>query len=374
MILILTLFGLNVIANSVTEESQQEYVVNVLAALLYKTIPIDENREYQHEVKADTVVTKLVKDDIVVEMEKDKFGHYKSKYCKKLSQFGYQVNYDWTLVKEWMCVSVKNPKPRKEQFSNLSPDSLIFYTQDFPPYSYKNGNIVEGPGAGLIREVCSQALSPSSSPLKCDIRLNTDWENSQNEVKAGKAHGLFFIGKYKKDREKWITLSRPLIKTEYGFFVRQNDNWQFNTINDFHDKIIGAIASSSTYSSLEALVNEIKRNGINMKIVQFSTTESVLYNLVQGKINIAYSNRKVGERFINKKYGSGLKYAGKHKSLDYYIGIGKSINPTRFYDTLEKLIDNDTIRQKLTDYEEIELSEQRQVGWVYRLLLKRNNQ
>jgi len=367
---------LNVITNSMAaEESPKKYTVNVDFVLLHTKIPIDETGKYlvaQENDPERNRVRKLKKDDVVVEMPKDPNGHYQSHACKKTVQFGFQVDYDWSLVRDWVCVAVVEPdkvKPddKKEQSASGGDptDSLLFYTQDFPPYSYGTENKPKGPGVDLVENACNAAH------LNCDLKLKSNWEQAQSEVNSGQeAQGLFFVGKDKS--RDYLTLSQPLVEGEYGFFVHSDKDWLFNSIQDLRGKTVGAYGPSATYSSLDNLRKAVNKEGIQFTIKEFSDTQEVLTWLIEKtkETRIAYSNQQVAESIAKNWLKSSISYAGKHRRFDYYISVNKDhkFSP-RFLEALRQL-DKEEIRKSLMNYEKLQPSEQRPVGWVYKWLLK----
>jgi len=372
--LVLTILSLNVITNSMAaEESPKKYTVNVDFVFLHTEIPIDETGKYlvaQENDPEKNKIRRLKENEVVVEMPRDPNGHYQNHACKKSVQFGFQVDYDWSLVRDWVCVAVESNQIAQSPSASASGDSkasLIFYTQDFPPYSYGT-NKPQGPGVDLVEKACKVAN------LNCnDIRLTTNWAEAQNEVKSGQAQGLFFINIGNDKSRDYLTLSQPLVEGEYGFFVRSDENWRFNSIKDLQGKTVGAYGPSATYDSLTGLLDAVKRENIQFTIKEFSDTQKVLTWLIEEtkETRIAYSNQQVAESIANNWLKSSISYAGKHRRFDYYIGVKKGHELSqRFLETLGQL-SKEEIRQSLANYsEKLEPSEQRPVGWVYKWLLK----
>ncbi|GIX48214.1 MAG: hypothetical protein KatS3mg131_2425 [Candidatus Tectimicrobiota bacterium] len=101
---------------------------------------------------------------------------------------------------------------------------LKFNTQDFFPFNYAIDGVVSGPVADLIRKVCDEIQ------ITCSFRL-LSWKRAQEEVRLGLVHGMFVIG-WNAERAKWLYFSPPLLVTEYGFFVRDDNPLQFKDVAD----------------------------------------------------------------------------------------------------------------------------------------------
>jgi polar amino acid transport system substrate-binding protein len=89
---------------------------------------------------------------------------------------------------------------------------LIFVTQEFAPYNYTENGVVAGPTA------------------ECPMR-SLPWRRAQQEVQEGKAHGIFSVG-WNAERAKWLWYSPPILDSEYGFFVRDDNPLKFTRNSD----------------------------------------------------------------------------------------------------------------------------------------------
>jgi polar amino acid transport system substrate-binding protein len=127
---------------------------------------------------------------------------------------------------------------------------LKFNTQDFPPpLNYAIDGVVSGPAAELIRKICDEMQ------ITCSFKLLA-WKRAQEEVKLGKAHGMFVIG-WNEARAKWLYFSPPLLVTEYGFFVRDDNPIQYKDVSDVKSYRVGVYGPSNTATSLEKIKAEI---------------------------------------------------------------------------------------------------------------------
>lgn len=106
---------------------------------------------------------------------------------------------------------------------HLNRPSVIFNTQNFAPFHYTTSRKGEadGPVPQIVRLACLKA------GFNCRIIMYDDWKAAQQDVKNGKAEGLFVIA-WNSERAKWLHRSTAIIETEYGLFVRNNDTLQFN--------------------------------------------------------------------------------------------------------------------------------------------------
>src|SRR5262249_55864772 len=104
------------------------------------------------------------------------------------------------------CLLGLRPAPASE---------LIFDTQEFAPFAYSANGGASGPVADIVRRVCGEMK------IECPQHV-LPWRRAQLEVQEGKALGMYPLG-WNAERAKWLYFSPPLLITEYGFFVR-NDN------------------------------------------------------------------------------------------------------------------------------------------------------
>lgn len=343
----------------VTRESMV-HVINVPFALLRQEIPV-EDKEVEDKTK---VIGKLARNDSVIEQPKDSSDRYEDDSCKKRILVKGQeqlVWYDWSQTRDWLCVRVKSAadsslqnrtgwihrllaKSTTEPATTVRevrpPDDkpLTFNTQDFPPFSSEGTQgEVKGPGAEIINLVCQKV------GLRCVVKFSNNWDDAVKAVEEGKDDGLLSLQKV-PEKEKILDFSQPLIESEYGFFVREKDSWKFNgDKNTLRGKKIGAYGTSSaTWKFLLSLTT-----GLSVETDVSDKTETVLDKLQNGQIDIAYSNKDVGESF--KRRGNlAIVYAGRDRSITYYIGVRKGANP-KFLELLKSKELAGQIRKIISD-------------------------
>ncbi len=201
---------------------------------------------------------------------------------------------------------------------------LKFNTQNFSPFSYKSKGVVSGPAAELIRKTCDEMK------ITCSFKL-LPWKRAQDEVKSGKAHGMFVIG-WNEARAKWLHFSPPLLVAEYGFFVRDDNSLQYKDVSDVKGYRVGVYGPSNTSKSLEKIKAEIQDLTIDMR----SNDEDGFKKLSLGRVNAVFSNRDVGNDLINKLKLTNIRYAGMQRQLKYYIGFSQQYTDQKLVDQFNK--------------------------------------
>ncbi len=188
---------------------------------------------------------------------------------------------------------------------------LIFNTQDFAPFSFNFNGAVSGPVANIIRIICKEMK------VSCTFRL-LPWKRAQNEVKNGLSHGMFVIG-WNKHRNSWLHFTPPIIDTEYGFFVRDDNPLNFKELSDVKGYVVGVYGPSNTSDSLK----NIKKKIHDLTIDQRTNDESGFKKLSKGRVDAVYSNKDVGNEIIKRLHLKNIRYAGKQRKVIYYIGFSK---------------------------------------------------
>jgi polar amino acid transport system substrate-binding protein len=188
---------------------------------------------------------------------------------------------------------------------------LILNTQDFAPFNYAVNGEVSGPAADIIRRVCADMK------VECPMRL-LPWRRAQQEVEEGKAHGMFLIG-WNAARAKWLHFSPPLLNTEYGFFVRDDNPLKFTQSGDVTGYTVGVYGPSNTATALQKIKAELKSLTIDMT----PDDEAAFRKLSLGRVQAVFSNRDVGYDLSRRLGITNVRYAGRQQTLKYYIGFSQ---------------------------------------------------
>lgn len=219
---------------------------------------------------------------------------------------------------------------------------LKFNTQDFAPFNYEIGGVVSGPGADIIRRICSD--------IKIDCSFNLlPWARAQEEVRNGIAQALFLIG-WNEERAQWLYFSPPILKSEYGFFVRNDNPLKFKHVSDVKGYTIGVYGPSNTSFFLEKIKAEIQDLTIDMT----PDDPAAFKKLSLGRVAAVYSNRDVGYDLIAKLSLTNLRYAGVHTGLKYYVGFSQKFTDKKLVDqfnaTFRNLYKRGLIQEILAKY------------------------
>jgi polar amino acid transport system substrate-binding protein len=197
---------------------------------------------------------------------------------------------------------------------------LKIHTQDFAPFTYAIDGVVSGPAAELIRKICDEMQ------ITCSFNLLA-WKRAQEEVRLGKAHGMFVIG-WNAARAEWLHFTPPILYTEYGFFVRNDNPLQFKDVNDVKGYRVGVFGPSNTSKSLENIKAQVEDLTIDMR----PNDEAGFKKLSVGRIDAVFSNRDVGHALIAKLKLTNIRYAGIQRRLKYYIGFSQAHTDKKLVD------------------------------------------
>jgi polar amino acid transport system substrate-binding protein len=219
---------------------------------------------------------------------------------------------------------------------------LKFNTQDFAPFNYEVGGVVSGPAADIIRRICSD--------IKIDCSLNLlPWARAQDEVRNGKAQGIFVVG-WNEEQSKWLYFSPPILNSEYGFFVRADNPLKFNENSDVQGYAVGVYGPSNTATALERIKAEIKQMTIDMT----PDGGAAFKKLSVSRIQAVFSNRDVGNDLMRKLGIRNVRYAGRQQILKYYIGFSQKFTEKKLVDqfnaTFRSLHKRGVIQEILAKY------------------------
>jgi polar amino acid transport system substrate-binding protein len=220
---------------------------------------------------------------------------------------------------------------------------IVFVTQDFAPFNYEVKGVVSGPAADVIRRICAEMM------IDCPMRLRS-WPRALQDITDGKAQGIFVIG-WNAERARWLHFSPPLLHTEYGFFVRDDNPLRFTQNADVKGYTVGVFGpGSNTATALEKIRAEIGDLTIDMT----PDDEAAFRKLTVGRVKAVFSNRDVGHDMLKRLGITNVRYAGRQQGLKYYIGFSQKFANKelvhRFNATFRTLHKQGVVRQILSRY------------------------
>jgi polar amino acid transport system substrate-binding protein len=219
---------------------------------------------------------------------------------------------------------------------------LKLNTQDFAPFNYEVNGVVSGPAADISRKICSEMK------IDCSMHL-LPWRRAQDEVANGTAQGLFVIG-WNEERAKTLYFSPPILNTEYGFFVRDDNPLKFKQNLDVKGYTIGVFGPSNTATALEKIKAEIKELTIDMT----PDDESAFKKLSLDRVDAVFSNKDVGNDMMRKLGIRNIQYSGRQQTLKYYIGFSQKFTGKKLVDqfnaTFRNLYKRGLIQEILAKY------------------------
>jgi hypothetical protein len=129
----------------------------------------------------------------------------------------------------------------------------------------------------------------------------------------------------------------PIIETEYGLFVRDNNPLDFKQIESLDQYTIGVYGPSNTSLSVRKIENTLRSRGLNVNVKEMKDDKPLFTELAHSSGHYAvYSNRDVGKTIISGLGLGNIRYAGVHKKLLYYVGFSKELVDETLVDRFNK--------------------------------------
>ena len=219
---------------------------------------------------------------------------------------------------------------------------LTFNTQDFPPFTYEVNGVVSGPMADVVRKVCGEMK------IDCPMTL-LPWRRAQQEVEQGKIIGMFPLG-WNAERAKWLYFSLPVLETEYGFFVRDDNPLTFKQNTDVKGYSVGVFGPSNTATALQQIKAEVQDLTIDMTPDDLAAFRK----LALGRVQAVFSNRDVGYDALRRLNIANVRYSGRQQTLKYYFGFSQKSTDKKLVDdfnaAFRRLHKQGVIQQVLKTY------------------------
>jgi len=211
----------------------------------------------------------------------------------------------------------------------FAAEKIRFVTLEFAPFIYGENQQVAGPGRDIIAAVCAEAK------LDCSYDIYP-WRRAQELMKNGDADGMMVIGRNPK-REEWIRFSPPHFRTEYGLFVKADNEMHFTDLSQLEGLKVGVFEPSNTATQLQDIRDEMVARGLDpIEIDERPDDASGFRKLAAGRIDAVYSNRDRGRQILEAEgLTAGVRYAGGHQGISYYAGFARSFPDQKLIDRFD---------------------------------------
>lgn len=197
---------------------------------------------------------------------------------------------------------------------------LRFNTQDFSPFSYEKYGVISGAATDVVRVVCKEMN------ITCTFKL-LPWPQAQDQVKQGEANAMFVIG-WSEKRAQWVHFTPPIMRTEYGVFVREGNPLEYDTLAKIEGYKIGVYGPSDAAAFLQKMRARMVKLGLRPIEIEFGPShEGGFKRLAGDSLDAVFSDREVGYGTIARLGLEGeVRYAGPATKLKYYVGFSKAHN------------------------------------------------
>ncbi|MCW9033996.1 MAG: transporter substrate-binding domain-containing protein [Rhodospirillales bacterium] len=214
-------------------------------------------------------------------------------------------------------------------FSAFAQDELTFITiPDFPPYAWKQDGKSLGIDVEIIQALAQRTgvkISLSFFPPNRLIRM----------TKNGEADGSFAAFKTQKREEFAQFVEPPLHYSTYLIFVKNGNEFSFETVQDLAGKTIG---KNRGFHISKAFSNAEEDN--LFKVIEVNTMEQNIKMLDRGRTDVLVGNEQEVQFFLKQ-----LGLSDKIKSLTQpilkprgaYLMLSKASGITKNKELISKL-------------------------------------
>jgi len=194
-------------------------------------------------------------------------------------------------------------------------------SKDEPPYIFaanENSHQAKGPIVDVINAVCSEMS------INCAVTI-FPWPRAQAMVRLGSVQAIALVRRT-DDRATWLDFSPPIVDSEYGFFVKEENQLNYLSPKDITNYKVAVYGPSATEDEL----HELSKQNPNFKEEITPDIESGFRKLTVNRVDAVFSNKAIGEAYIARMHLTGLRYAGVEKRFQYFIGFSKKITDAEF--------------------------------------------
>lgn len=190
-------------------------------------------------------------------------------------------------------------------YSQCQPNAPVrIVAQEYPPYIYSCDNAL----CGFAYDRVTKIFNHADIPFQIEIY---PWKRALNMVKTQEADAIFTIYRTAERKHFLLYPTYPLIYQDVRFYFKDytadlEDIERF----EFDNEIIGGVSGFSYGKSFDTNRDKL---GENYRTV---SNPDLLFNmLIKGSINIAISDKRVAEFYLEKHPDNQVYSRGKSQGL-----------------------------------------------------------
>ncbi|MBR7799800.1 substrate-binding periplasmic protein [Undibacterium fentianense] len=200
--------------------------------------------------------------------------------------------------------------------SAVQSQEIKAYTEEWPPYNFKQGNTLKGIATDILQFACSQAQ------LKCDLQL-VPW-NRAYKTTQDNANALIYTIARIPAREHQFLWIGPILPRTTWVFARTDIAHKIHSIRDLDQFKVGAIRA-------EASITELREAGVAASAIQlFNSNSDEMRVFKSGKLDVVV-NTEIGMAMNQKQFGIAseeyIKLMKLHEGGDLYFAMNLQSNP-----------------------------------------------
>jgi len=202
---------------------------------------------------------------------------------------------------------------------NAQTTTLIFASQDFPPFNVEINGKASGPFVDIVNVVCRRIQ------INCIVET-LPWRRGIAEVEEGRLNGAFPLIRF-PEREQFFYLLGPIANAVYAVYAGAGDTLQYHDAKDLLGYTIAAYGPSGTSLMLEQVTSGMPSVKRETEISNLTVLKKLSVGRYGSK-GLGFLNRDVAQYLIAQEHIENVHLAGAVKVQEYYIGLSrKSVSP-----------------------------------------------
>ena len=195
-------------------------------------------------------------------------------------------------------------------------NTLMYYTEQFPPYNYQENGTLKGIAIDLLTEITERTGSKVTSS---QIHL-VPWTEAYKAILTEKNIVLFSMARL-PEREQSFKWAGPIFTDTYVLFAKWDRNFTVNNVADLEGFKIGVITDS-------AAILQLVEAGVDESQLIYDTNASVLIErLSNGEIDFWCYPQTVGRSIAEQLTGNyySFKSVFELNDCEFYYAFSKDI-------------------------------------------------